>query len=167
MNSLGDRFWEIVDATVTPDYDTQLESLGAALSKLSGNELIAFEADFRRASLKAYRWDLWGAAYVINGGCSDDGFIDFRSWLIAQGQEVYNNALADPESLSDHIVEAFAEFEEIAYVPIEVFESTQDADWPNPAVSFPSEPEGERWEEDDLDQLYPKLTAKVAELEGH
>ena len=73
MNSLGDRFWDIIDATVSPDYDAQLESLGTALSKLSGDELIAFEADFRRASLGAYRWDLWGAAYVINGGCSDDG----------------------------------------------------------------------------------------------
>lgn len=165
MNSLGDRFWGIIEATVTPDYDAQLESLGAALSKLSGDELIAFEADFRRASLAAYRWDLWGAAYVINGGCSDDGFIDFRSWLIAQGKDVYDRALSDPESLADHIVEAFAEFEEFAYVPIEVFESTQDADWPVPATAFPSEPEGRRWEEDDLDRLFPKLTAKIAELE--
>ena len=32
-----------------------------------------------------YRWDMWAAAYLIGGGCSDDGFIDFRAGLIAQG----------------------------------------------------------------------------------
>ncbi|EKC76209.1 hypothetical protein LEA_04821 [human gut metagenome] len=34
-------------------------------------------------------------------GCSDDGFIDFRAWLIAQGKEVYMNALRDPDTLAD------------------------------------------------------------------
>lgn len=106
-----------------------------------------------------------GAAYVINGGCSDDGFIDFRSWLIAQGKAVYDAALADPESLAGHITEGFAAFEEIAYVPIEVFEAKHDEDWPGANGGFPNTPEGARWEEDDLDRLFPKLTAKVAELE--
>ena len=23
------------------------------------------------------------------GGCTDDGFIDFRNWLIAQGKDIY------------------------------------------------------------------------------
>lgn len=32
--------------------------------------------------MEAYRRDLWAAAYHANGGCSDDGFIDFRIWLI-------------------------------------------------------------------------------------
>jgi len=26
-----------------------------------------------------------GAAYIINGGCSDDGFEYFRRWLVLQG----------------------------------------------------------------------------------
>lgn len=34
-----------------------------------------------------YRRDLWAAAYIIGGGCSDDSFIDFRAGLIAQGHE--------------------------------------------------------------------------------
>ena len=36
----------------------------------------------------SYRWDLWGAAYLANGGCSDDGFDYFRGWLIGQGRKV-------------------------------------------------------------------------------
>ena len=50
----------------------------------------------------AYQYGLWTAASVIErGGCTDDGFIDFRGWLIAQGREVYMATLKDPDSLAD------------------------------------------------------------------
>ena len=50
----------------------------------------------------AYQYGLWTAASVMErGGCTDDGFIDFRGWLIAQGREVYMAALKDPDSLAD------------------------------------------------------------------
>ena len=50
----------------------------------------------------AYQYGLWTAASVMErGGCTDDGFLDFRGWLIAQGREVYMAALADPDSLAD------------------------------------------------------------------
>ena len=48
----------------------------------------------------SYRGDLWAAAYLINGGCSDDGFEYFRGWLITQGREVFERAVADPDSLA-------------------------------------------------------------------
>ena len=48
-----------------------------------------------------YRRDLWAAAYLIGGGCSDDSFIDFRAGLIAQGHDWYHKAAA-PDSLADH-----------------------------------------------------------------
>ncbi len=50
----------------------------------------------------AYQYGLWTAASVMErGGCTDDGFIDFRGWLISQGREVYMAALRDPDSLAD------------------------------------------------------------------
>lgn len=33
--------------------------------------------------------------------CSDDGFIDFRAWLVGQGRNVYMTALKDPGSLAE------------------------------------------------------------------
>lgn len=43
----------------------------------------------------ADKFGLWDAAGIMKEyGCSDDGFIDFRAWLIAQGREVYFAALA-------------------------------------------------------------------------
>lgn len=49
----------------------------------------------------AYRSPLWAAAYVINGGCSDDGFAYFRGWLIAQGRDTFERVVADPDVLAD------------------------------------------------------------------
>jgi hypothetical protein len=50
---------------------------------------------------RSYVAQLWAAAFVINGGCSDDGFEYFRGWLITRGREVFERALADPDSLAD------------------------------------------------------------------
>ena len=49
----------------------------------------------------ADQYGLWDAASIMMEWCSDDGFIDFRAWLIAQGREVYLAALKDPDSLAD------------------------------------------------------------------
>jgi hypothetical protein len=49
-----------------------------------------------------YRWDVWAAACLIGGGCSDDSFIDFRAGLIAQGRVWYQKAADSPDSLADH-----------------------------------------------------------------
>ena len=65
----------------------------------------------------ADRYGLWDAASIIKEyGCGDDGFLDFRSWLIAQGKEVYLAALKDPDSLAE--VEPYGDcrFERLAYV---------------------------------------------------
>ena len=43
---------------------------------------------------------LFGAAVLINGGSSDDRFLDFTAWLVMQGKNVYESALAAPDSLA-------------------------------------------------------------------
>ena len=64
----------------------------------------------------ADQYGLWDAANIMMEGCSDDGFIDFRAWLIAQGREVYLAALKEPDSLAD--VEPYGNccFESLTYV---------------------------------------------------
>src|SRR5271169_5861141 len=50
---------------------------------------------------RAYSYGLWGAAYVIHGGCGDDAFTDFRASLISRGKEAFERAIRDPDSLAD------------------------------------------------------------------
>jgi Protein of unknown function (DUF4240) len=56
----------------------------------------------RALMVESYRWELWGAAELLNGGASGDGFEYFRAWLIAQGRAVYEAAMRDPDSLAEH-----------------------------------------------------------------
>lgn len=120
-----DRFWQVVDRTVGGTQDEQFDAHTKHLRSLSGKELIAFHADYMRMVVEAGRWDLWGAAYVINGGCGDEGFEYFRDWLISRGRAVFDAALADPESLADPVRRMpegeHAEFEMYRYVPTRVF----------------------------------------------
>jgi Protein of unknown function (DUF4240) len=83
-------------------------------------------AAFSRYRREAYSWDLWGAAYVVNGGGSDDGFEYFCCWLVSRGREVYESALADSDGLAQLVVRPGAngpwEFEGINSVAQQVFE---------------------------------------------
>lgn len=162
-----DRFWAIIDETVDEDEDIQMAALEKALGKMTKAQLVAFHADYRRAHQAAYRHDLRGAFYIINGGCSDDGFHYACDWLISRGRPVYEAALADPESLATHLgADEDAGFEEFGYVVYKVFENKFEDDFPQIDMPHPGDPEGEPWEEEDLPERFPKLTAWDAARNG-
>lgn len=94
------EFWEVIRSTRRRDATEHVERLVAKLAKRPADEIVAFGRWWARLHGKAYSWRLWAAAYLMNGGCSDDGFIDFRSWLILQGEAIYAAALKDPETLA-------------------------------------------------------------------
>jgi hypothetical protein len=50
---------------------------------------------------RAYRADLWEAVSLAACGCTDDGFREFKGWLIAQGKTIYETVLYDPDNLAD------------------------------------------------------------------
>lgn len=102
-----DEFWTIVEAartgvadTVT-DADEVADALVEQLSALTPARIVEFELALDEITSEAYRLDLWAAAYLMNGGCSDDCFDYFRGWLVAQGRDVWTAALVDPDSLAD------------------------------------------------------------------
>jgi len=167
------RFWAIIGESrncfdselLDGNMDVQLEQLQTLLNALPPEEVVQFQTEFDKRMIEANRWDLWGAAYIIEGGCSDDGFADFRSWLISMGRDVYEAALRDPQSLVEVAdasgVEATS-FEEFQYVAAQTYEERTGEELPDTGVSGVSEPVGEPWSEDgdDLERLLPKLWAK-------
>ena len=98
-----DQFWAVIDSTARfkDHLEQQVEALTSALRALSVKDVLAFEAAFGRQLKRAYSWDLWGAGYVIHGGLSDDGFEYFWRWLIAQGRTVFDQVIADPDSVAN------------------------------------------------------------------
>ena len=110
--------------------------------------------------MKAYTYNLWGAAYIINGGCSDDCFHYFRSWLISQGKDIFEASLANPEYLAELKLIKQAEFEEFEYVVLEIYEQVTSEEMPLRESANLGQPKGENWEEKELKTLFPKLTKK-------
>ena len=111
-----DRFWEIIDEAreESGGWEEMSQPLVDALAALDVPEIMLWKQIFDEYQRLSHKNKLWAAAYVINGGCSDDGFDYFRGWLTAQGKDVFLGALANPDSLAD--VEACAgdvEYEDI------------------------------------------------------
>ena len=99
------QFWDILQEAYIPDEggtsQDWFNALKNELMKLPPLEILRFDRIFDKMLGAAYKIDLWGAAYLINGGCSDDGFHYFRCWLVGRGKDVYRKALANPDSLAD------------------------------------------------------------------
>src|SRR5262249_44626804 len=124
--------------------DRQLARLHELLAALPTEEVRAFEECFSQRMNEAYQRPkrikdgrpldgLWAVAFDVGGGCSDDGFIDFRSWLISMGRKVYEAVLRDPKKVYRIVKEQDLEddvfFEEFQYVPSHVLrEQTGEED---------------------------------------
>src|SRR6185436_15654596 len=156
-------FWQLIAETKQASgraSDAQVAALQERLQSLPESEIVGFDGLLHEQLDRSYHRDLWAAAYIINGGCSDDGFDYFRAWLIAQGRDVFERALQDPESLAE-VAEPGAELELFMYVPIEAYEAKTKRKFPYPSRA-PHELTGDEWEEtaECLQRKYPKLFAK-------
>ena len=116
------QFWNIVNEVhSSTDPKNQKEVIAALrnrLRNLPSVEILEWKQIFGFYQDAARRNDLWAASAAMGAHCSDDGFMDFRSWLISQGRDVYMSALKDPESLVSVITDGQElNFEDYAYVP--------------------------------------------------
>ena len=79
------EFWDTIEASRDVDPSTQLQKLSEKLSALPAEHILIFQSHYDQRMEQAYNWDLWGAACMIKGGCSDDAFHYFRDWLVSRG----------------------------------------------------------------------------------
>jgi Protein of unknown function (DUF4240) len=162
------EFWRLVEGARKEsegDTEQQVELLHERLTELPAAEIVAFNRIMQELQNESYTWELWAAAYLMNGGCSDDGFDYFRCWLIAQGKAIYTAAVQDTGTLADFPGELpeYAECEEMGYVAQQAYELKTGRSLPERAHVSPSprEPSGESWEEDAVHTVYPRLAARV------
>lgn len=102
------QFWQLIEAAREQEPDLGDGEHAEAVARRAGEllavrpveEIVAAQQTFWDLMAESYTNPLWAAAYITNGGCSDDGFDYFRGWLVAQGQDVYARAVADPDSLA-------------------------------------------------------------------
>ncbi|MCX4470603.1 hypothetical protein C5N14_27875 [Micromonospora sp. MW-13] len=170
-----DDFWQLIDRARAGGGGAAgpvAARAGALLAERDAADIVGYARHQRRVMAASYRADLWGAAYLINGGASDDGFEYFRGWLIAQGREVFARAVADPDSLAElpQIRQAALtgeefEAEQMLTVAEEAYRKATASELP--AVPETPYPElGEFWDFDDEEEArrrLPKLAALFVE----
>lgn len=127
-----DQFWKLIDdarVTAGSDDDEFLKELGQSLGEVSLDDVRAFQAHFDMLERESYSVELWGAAYMVNGGCSDDAFDYFRGWLISQGRAAFEAACGSPDALSGFGVK-FGELEEMLSVAVDAYEERTGEEYP-------------------------------------
>jgi hypothetical protein len=178
-----DHFWTLVEHTKGGDCQQHAQRLTARLRELDPASILAFQAVLDQLMDESFRWDLWGAAYLANGGCSNDGFDYFRGWLIGQGRKAYETVLADPDSLAAYAdgrdrrpgwggleVPVRLECEDLTAAAYWAYEAVTGQEPPSEPLPGEAEdrwqrgPAGEDWDFDDLGEMrrrYPRVWAAV------
>jgi len=174
-------FWKLIDdarAAVDVDacdngdefQDQQVEHLTAALRKLGADAVREFDMRMTELKNRAYRWDSWGAAYWLGGGCGKDGFADFRANLVSLGRKMYEAVLKNPDALAgifDRPDVPYLQGEGFGYIPGKIYQELTGK-----PIDFkgypegPEDPEGEKWDfedEEEVAERLPKLYKKLPE----
>jgi len=164
-----EEFWRLIEESreaARGDPVAQAKALAGKLAGYSPEDILEYEELFHDRLVESYHWALWGAAHVINGGCSDDAFEEFQAWLIGQGPEVFERVLGSPDSLAEILTDEHLEkgvlCEDLLFAGFHAYEAATGTR-PPPGVyrtSLPLEPRGRSWDEDDLPRLLPKLSER-------
>lgn len=167
-------YWNIVDSSVknTKNQDAQERFLVKEIEKLTPKQMIGFRLRTDKLLYDTYNSEMWCAGYIMNGGCSDDGFEYFRNWIIARGKETYYKAKENPDSLISEFVEGeeYYDFESFWYVALTAFENktgkelydyisddfkTNEGNYPNFEFTWKEE------EPETMKAICPKLFTKM------
>ena len=99
-----EKFWQIIESSKTKSNskEQQYDAILNSLKSLSLEETAGFRIQTDKLLNISYKNELWCAAYIINSGCSDDGFEYFRCWLISKGKKVFYETLKNPDYLVNH-----------------------------------------------------------------
>lgn len=161
------QFWNAIENHVSPSADGRdeaLDGLQSFLKTLPRNEVVAFQRALNVVLARAYSWDLIGAACFLGCGQSDDGFEDFRAWLISKGRVTYERVLRDPGILAEFNFEDSPteewHLEKLHMLAGEIGGEEDDPDWPY--SSDPDTPHGDPIElrQEALRTRFPSLWEK-------
>lgn len=165
-----DQFWRLLDMAhyKGDDWEEQLGWLVGKLARKPVQDIIRFDLHFNQQYYKSYVSDLWTAAFIIMGGCSDDSFDYFRAWLLYLGKEAYEKAIRDPESIIPYLEELeenVPEFEDLLYAAslafgektgldqetyLDLYRKLSGDDYEQPDLNVD-------WKEDDEEELSQKF----------
>ncbi len=127
-----DLFWSILDTSLQnfTNQDEQEQVLIQEIENLTPKEMVGFRLRTDKLLYDTYTSEMWCAGYLMNGGCSDDGFEYFRNWVISRGKSTYYKAKQNPDSLISEVnddTESY-DFESFWYVALVAFNNKTGKD---------------------------------------
>jgi hypothetical protein len=167
-----DDFWAVIARATADRPATPGEVAKRAVADLAARdpeEIVAWGRHLDKVMVASGTEDLWAAAYVIHGGCSEEGFDAFRGWLIAHGRDAVANSVKSPDSLANVAVikgaaETGAVFEapEVLTIAAEAYREATGDEMPAEERP-PTRPDvADLWDFDDEEEMQrrlPKLSA--------
>ncbi|MFE4976135.1 DUF4240 domain-containing protein [Kitasatospora sp. NPDC056651] len=174
------QFWNLIEEAraqvPAPDNGDAVARRAATLLALRPTEeIVAAQQILWNLMAESYKAPLWGAAYMINGGCSDDLFDYFRGWLITQGRATFESVIADPDRLAGlPAVRSFAadgidiECEETLSIAWDAYQEVTGKELPDGAFTIQYPALDPNWGFDfaDGDQLSRRLPCLAALYSG-
>jgi len=98
-------FWRLIDEVNSQvagtDYDGILRATQEKLLTYTPEEIADWGSIQRYYKDMADTGGIFATSCFLNDYMSDDGFNDFRMWLISRGKDTYMTALKNPDSLAD------------------------------------------------------------------
>ena len=164
------QFWQHIEESANSD--DFFESLKTKLCSQGLAEITSFENHLLSKLVEAYKFPLLSANFVISSYVSDEGFKDFRAWLISQGETKFNDALNNPESIVNWLSKEDIELidgEELIIAAEESYLELggDEEDFFN-SLNYPKEPDIEmNWPEnkEEFEKFYPLLVRKFWDQE--
>ncbi len=155
-------FWEIVSGSRSeaPELPDQLNVLEQLLQSFPAPEIKRFAMLYGKFMKQLYHWNVWALAYAARGGCSDDAFIPFRTWLILQGDPaLLELAIKEPAAAAARVPRDLG-LPEGTLLPmideIHLARAGKTFEWP---MTDLERPKGKEWPEEELEARYPELVA--------
>jgi hypothetical protein len=153
-------FWSMVaeSRSGAPTTLEQLAALAESLRAFGAADIKRFGSLYAKLMRKLYHWDVWALAYAARGGCSDDAFEAFRSWLILQGDPaLVSLVVADPPRAAERVPREpdLPDGSCLAIIQQAYLERT-GASLELPSIDL-GKPRGREWSEDAFAKIHPGL----------
>lgn len=151
-----ESFWDLINSSEGLA-EKRIAYIAARLATVSLEDVCAFNFLQDRQMNRAHTALLWGAAYLILDGCSDDHFDYFKSWLILQGKELFDATVRDPDTLADLEFDDnyYPSCEEFLYVAGRVYRERTGSELPD--MPYEPRPELDLWDFDSSNEMSTRL----------
>lgn len=156
-------FWEIIEAARKPSDGSSEATVEAITNRLE---------DFKAAEIKRFQtilldkldalntWDVWALIYLAQGGCSDDSFLNFRWWVILQGQALFNNCIANVETAMHAIPSDGSASNESLHSAADIAHDIRSGGKSMTLAKRKEKgPSGKEWDEKNVEAAYPRIAA--------